>query len=275
MKRFLPTVLLCALLCAAVLHAAVPRTFTLPVSTDGGATLTAFLPEQPSGRALLAFPGGGYRQTSIGNNAQWAPFYNERGIAFFILKYRMPEGNPRIPLSDAEVAMRLIRDSAAVWHVNPSDIGVMGTSADGHLATTFTARAEASLRPAFQILFYPVITFGQGCHQGSRDHFLGRDSTNVTLQDFYSSEKQVSRSTPPAILFANEDDRGVPPETNAAAYARALRANGRAAELHIYPEGGHGWTFASPFRYHDDVVSALSDWLAALPSGQKKDADPA
>ena len=263
MKRLSFLVLL--VLAAACRPAGEPRSFTLPISPDGEATLTAFLPARPSGRALLAFPGGGYRQTSIGNNAQWAPFYNERGISFFILKYRMPEGDPAIPISDAEAAMRLIRDSAAVWKIKPSQIGVMGTSAGGYLAAILATGEDASLRPAFQILFYPVITFGEGCHKGSRDRFLGRDTANVAMLDSYAAQKRVGPDTPPAILFANTDDRGVPPEFNSEAYAAALQEQGRKAELHIYPEGGHGWTFESDFRYHDDVVTALSDWLARLP----------
>ena len=132
--RFLP-LLLAALLLAAARPASVQTTFTLHLSSDGEVTLTAFLPEHPDGRAILAFPGGGYRQTSIGNNAQWAPLYNSLGISYFILKYRMPEGHPETTLGDAEAAMRLIRENASRWHVNPTRIGVMGTSAGGHLAT--------------------------------------------------------------------------------------------------------------------------------------------
>ena len=239
-------------------------TFTVRVSDDGESTLTAFLPEHPDGRAILAFPGGGYRQTSIGNNAQWAPLYNSLGISYFILKYRMPEGHPETTLGDAEAAMRLIQENAARWHVNPTRIGVMGTSAGGHLATTLATSAPAPIRPAFQILFYPVITFGEGCHKGSRDNFLGEKASDPALVERYSSEKQVSETTPPAIIFANSDDRGVPPEYNAAAYYIAMTLKGCSASLHIYPEGGHGWTFASAYRYHDQAVEELTAWLKAL-----------
>mgnify|MGYP002624770392 CR=1 FL=1 len=110
-------ILLAALLLTALRPAAAQTTFTVNVSDDGLATLTAFLPEHPDGRAILAFPGGGYAQTSIGNNAQWAPLYNSLGISFFILKYRMPEGHPETTLGDAEAAMRLIQENAARWHV--------------------------------------------------------------------------------------------------------------------------------------------------------------
>lgn len=239
-------------------------TFTVRVSDDGEATLTAFLPEHPDGRAILAFPGGGYHQTSIGNNAQWAPLYNSLGISYFILKYRMPEGRPETTVGDAEAAMRLIQENAARWHVNPMRIGVMGTSAGGHLATTLATSAPEPIRPAFQILFYPVVTFGEGCHKGSRDNFLGEMNTDPQMLNRYSSEMQVSETTPPAIIFASNDDRGVPPGFNAAAYYAAMARQGCQASLHIYPEGGHGWTFASAFRYHDQVVEELTAWLQAL-----------
>ncbi len=255
---------LLAVLLSVAGPAAAETSFTLRVSADGEATLTAFLPEHPDGRAILAFPGGGYRHTSIDNNALWAPLFNSLGISFFILKYRMPEGHPETTLSDAEAAMRLIQENAGRWHVNPTRIGVMGTSAGGHLATTMATSAPEPLRPAFQILFYPVITFGEGCHKGSRDNFLGAGASDPTLIERYSSEKQVRQTTPPAIIFANSDDRGVPPEYNAAAYYIAMTLNGCPASLHIYPEGGHGWTFASAYRYHDQAVAELTAWLASL-----------
>lgn len=261
--RFLPLAL-AALLLTALRPAAAQTTFTVNISDDGGATLTAFLPEHPDGRAILAFPGGGYRQTSIGNNAQWAPLYNSLGISYFILKYRMPQGHPETTLGDAEAAMRLILNHAEGWGIDPKRIGVMGTSAGGHLATTMATSAPEPLRPAFQILFYPVITFGEGCHKGSRDNFLGEKASDPALIERYSSEKQVTASTPPAIIFANSDDRGVPPEFNAAAYYIAMTKQGCSASLHIYPEGGHGWTFASAYRYHDQAVEELTAWLAAL-----------
>ena len=146
MHRFLSLVVLLM----ACMPMFAQREFTLPVSADGEATLTAFLPAQPSGRAIVAIPGGGYRSTSIGNNAQWAPLYNELGISYFILKYRMPQGNPSVTISDGETALRIVRDSAARWGINPRDVGVMGTSAGGHLATWLATSAEEGLRPAFQ-----------------------------------------------------------------------------------------------------------------------------
>ncbi|MBP5398732.1 MAG: alpha/beta hydrolase [Bacteroidales bacterium] len=260
MHRFLSLVVLLM----ACMPMFAQREFTLPVSADGEATLTAFLPAQPSGRAIVAIPGGGYRSTSIGNNAQWAPLYNELGISYFILKYRMPQGNPSVTISDGETALRIVRDSAARWGINPRDVGVMGTSAGGHLATWLATSAEEGLRPAFQILFYPVITFGEGCHQGSRDNFLGAEAGDPDKVARYSTQNRVSAATPPAIIFANSDDRGVPPEFNSVPYYVAMVLNGCNASLHLYPEGGHGWTFARPYRYHDQVVDELTAWLDAL-----------
>lgn len=235
--------------------------FTIALTSDSAATLTAFLPEQPTGRSLMAIPGGGYKQTSIANACLWAPFFNELGYAFFILKYRMPEGDRTIPIGDAEKALRIIRDSAEQWHIRAGETGIMGSSAGGHLATTIVCHSDSAIRPAFQVLFYPVITFGYGCHKGSRDRFLGKDNTDKTLVQKYSSEQQVAANTPPAIIFTCSDDRAVPTVYNSVAYYSAMTLKGCDATLHVYPKGGHGWKYTSDFGYREQILSELSQWL--------------
>lgn len=261
---FFRPLLAAALLLGGMLPGAAQRTFSVNISDDGEAVLTAFLAENPDGRAMLAFPGGGYSSTGIGNNALWAPLCDSLGISLFILKYRMPKGDPSVTLGDAEASMRLIREHAAEWGVDPAKIGVMGTSAGGHLASMLATCGPQELRPAFQVLFYPVITFGEGCHAGSRDNFLGAGSSDPELLKRYSAENHVTAQTPPALIFANTDDRTVPPEYNAVAYYVAMKRCGASAALYIYPEGGHGWNFATALRYHDQVVDELTAWLQAL-----------
>ncbi len=105
---------------------------------------------------------------------QWAEFFNKQGIAFFVLKYRMPNGDRTIPLGDAYQAIRTVRDSASIWHINPQDVGIMGFSAGGHLASSVSTHAEYAARPDFSILFYPVISMDERItHKGSCVNFPG------------------------------------------------------------------------------------------------------
>lgn len=240
------------------------QNFIIPLSDDGEANLYAFLPEQPTGRAIVAIPGGGYKNTSIDNYIPWAKEFNEMGITFFCVKYRMPEGDRTIPIGDAEAAFKMVRDSASVWNINPKDIGVMGASAGGHLATTIVTHSEEALRPNFQILFYPVITFGEGCHKGSRDRFLGEGKDDEKLIAEYSNEKQVTKANPPAIILVNSDDKTVPPIENSIAYYEAMLRHHCNASLHVYPSGGHSRTYNPENPFHEAIVNEVKTWLNRL-----------
>ena len=134
------------------------RKFRLSLSADGEAQLFAYLPSSPTGRAVVDCPGGGYAHLAMEHEGhQWADYFNRQGIAFFVLKYRMPHGDRSLPIGDAEAAMRLVRDSAAVWGINPHDVGIMGFSAGGHLASTLSTHAPLAARPDFSILFYTLL----------------------------------------------------------------------------------------------------------------------
>ena len=148
---------------------------TLKNSSDGQSELTCYLPKNPSGRAVVDCPGGGYSHLAMDHEGhQWAEYFNKQGIAFFVLKYRMPYGNRNIPLSDAYQAIRTVRDSSAVWKINKEEVGIMGFSAGGHLASSVSTHAETAVRPNFSILFYPVISMDERIsHKGSCVNFLG------------------------------------------------------------------------------------------------------
>ena len=244
------------------------RQFTLDLTPDGAAQMVVYLPQEPSGRGVVCCPGGGYAVLSNSHEgALWAPFFNERGIAFALVNYRIPHGDRTLPISDVENAMRTMRDSAAVWHLNPRDIGIMGSSAGGHLASTIATHTPYALRPDFQILVYPVITMGRGTHQGSLDGLLGEGQNDPELVRLYSNQFQVrSHLTPPAFIVLANDDALVPPVPNAIAYYSAMRNAGNSCALHIYPSGGHGFGFLPFFAYHDQMVSDLSAWLDKLPA---------
>ena len=187
-------------------------------------SLRVFLPapELATGRAVVACPGGGYSGLAVNHEGyDWAPYFNKQGIALIVLKYRMPKGDRTLPISDAEAAMKMVRDSADVWNLNPNDIGIMGSSAGGHLASTIATHAPEALRPNFQILFYPVITMDKSfTHMGSHDNLLGKDAS-ADLEKEFSNEKQVTKETPRAFIVYSDDDKVVPP-ANGVNYYLAL-----------------------------------------------------
>ena len=215
------------------------------------ATLTVHLPKSPTGVAMVICPGGGYRGKVTGAEghgiAQWL---NQTGIVGVVLEYRLPNGNPFLPLADAQRAIRTVRAMASEWKVDSAKIGIIGFSAGGHLAATagthFDGGSEAaedpverlSSRPDFMVLVYPVVTMGQGRHAGSTKALLGDSPTEEAILNF-SNEKQVSAKTPPAFLAHALDDKIVPPENSANFYS-ALRAVNVAAEYLELPSGGHG-----------------------------------
>ena len=244
------------------------REFKLPLTPDGAAELVVYLPENPTGRAVVACPGGGYAVLSnTHEGAAWHEFFNGKGIAFALVNYRIPHGDRTLPISDAEQAMRVMRDSAARWQLNPRDIGIMGSSAGGHLASTIATHTPYETRPDFQILIYPVITMGPGTHQGSLDGLLGDQQKDQELVRLYSNELQVkSHLTPPAIIILADDDALVPPVPNAIAYYTAMRNAGNSCSIHIYPSGGHGFGYMPFFAYREQMLSDLSAWLDKLPA---------
>ena len=234
-------------------------------------SLRVFLPapELATGRAVVACPGGGYSGLAVNHEGyDWAPYFNKQGIALIVLKYRMPKGDRTLPISDAEAAMKMVRDSADVWYLNPNDIGIMGSSAGGHLASTIATHAPEALRPNFQILFYPVITMDKSfTHMGSHDNLLGKDAS-ADLEKEFSNEKQVTKETPRAFIVYSDDDKVVPP-ANGVNYYLALNKKGVPSVLHIYPTGGHGWGIREDFLYKSEMQNELTSWLRSFKAPRK------
>lgn len=234
-------------------------------------SLRVFLPapELATGRAVVACPGGGYSGLAVNHEGyDWAPYFNKQGIALIVLKYRMPKGDRTLPISDTEAAMKMVRDSADVWNLNPNDIGIMGSSAGGHLASTIATHAPEALRPNFQILFYPVITMDKSfTHMGSHDNLLGKDAS-ADLEKEFSNEKQVTKETPRAFIVYSDDDKVVPP-ANGVNYYLALNKKGVPSVLHIYPTGGHGWGIREDFLYKSEMQNELTSWLRSFKAPRK------
>ncbi len=219
-------------------------------------------PEFATGRVVIACPGGGYGSLAYHHEGyDWAPYFNKQGIALVVLKYRMPNrGHKEVPFSDVEETLRIVKDSAKVWNINPYDIGIMGSSAGGHLAATVATHISSDLRPDFQILFYPVITMDKKyTHMGSHDNLLGKEAT-IELEEAYSNEKQVTKDTPRAFIVYSDDDKVVPP-VNGVNYYLALHEKGVPATLCIFPSGGHGWGIKEDFLYNQLMLNALTAWL--------------
>ena len=265
MKRIFSLAAVFAAVLAATAQTA--RTFTVNITPDGKANMQVFLPENPSGRAIVDCPGGGYTHLSMQNEGtDWAKYFNQRGIAFCVLTYRMPKGDRTVPMSDAQNAIRMVRDSASVWKINPYDVGIMGFSAGGHLASTTATHAPIETRPNFQILFYPVISMNERVtHKGSVVGFLGDSRSDEKLVEAFSNDKQVRKhETPPAIVIMAADDKAVPPLTNGLPYYSALCRAGIPSALHVYPAGGHGFGFKTTFACHDLMLCELGTWLDQL-----------
>ena len=218
---------------------------------DAEAWLTVHRPAKPNGTAIVICPGGGYRIQVVGAEGHGiAAWLNRHGITGAVLEYRLPAGRSRVPLLDAQRALRTVRANAKNWDLDPARIGIMGFSAGGHLASTAGThfdggQADAadpvqrvSCRPDFMILVYPVITMGDKGHPGSRNNLLGKNP-DARLLKLYSNEKQVTANTPPTFLAHAKDDQPVPPE-NSRMFHEALRANKVASRYLELPSGGHG-----------------------------------
>ncbi len=230
------------------------------------AKVRIFLPSEKenTGRAVVICPGGGYTHLAMDHEGyQWGEFFQNQGITAVVLKYRMPHGNPDVPVADAEQAMKLVRMNAQAWHINLNEVGIMGFSAGGHLASTIATQSKGDARPDFQILFYPVISMMDGLgHQGSHDNFLGK-KVKKKVEQKYSSDMHVTRTTPRALILLSDDDTVVPP-ANGVNYYMELYKNDVPGSLHVYPGGGHGWGSRIGFRYHEEMMMDLKAWFRSF-----------
>ena len=262
MKRWM---LFGLLLVGMTAQAQTARKFTLDLTDDGKAQMVCFLPETPSGKAIVGVPGGGYSMLSNTHEGYLASdWLNQQGIAYFVVNYRLPNGDRTLPMGDVWQGIRTVRDSAAVWGINPHDVGIMGFSAGGHLASVISTHSEFDLRPDFTILFYPVISMDERVsHKWSCLNFLGEEGQkNPDLVRDFSTMNAVRRHlTPPAIIITANDDRLVPFVTNGLEYYKAMRNAGNECTVHVYPTGDHGFGFGPWFKYHDQLLTDLGNWL--------------
>jgi acetyl esterase/lipase len=240
-------------------------------------TLTPFWPDpaKATGAAIVICPGGGYGGLAAHEGSDYALFLNHHGIAGFVLKYRLGSAGYRHPamLNDVNHAIRTVRANAVQWRLDPKRIGVMGSSAGGHLASTAVTQfdagkpdaadpiARASSRPDLGILCYPVISMGAVTHQGSRNNLLGKDPS-PELVKLLSSELQVTKETPPCFVWHTWEDKGVKIE-NALSFVAALQASGVRFDFHVYEKGGHGIGLGVR-DFTPEKAGLLHPWTSAL-----------
>jgi len=238
-------------------------------------TMTVFRPavDRPNGTAVIIAPGGGYVRLSTDREGeQYAAWLSTLGITSFVLKYRMAEFGHPAPLQDVLRAVRLVRQNAAQYRIQPDRIGVMGSSAGGHLAAsagtlfdhplgrTGTTLDKVSARPDFLMLMYPVITMdAPAVHAGSRKALLGANPSAESLQ-LMSVEKQVTANTPPTLLIHTQEDQAVPVENSILFYQALTRAK-VPAEMYLFEHGSHGMGMKAGLGTASNWPKRAEEWL--------------
>ncbi len=261
------------------------RTDILRISKVQTPTLAVFLPpkEIATGQAMLIFPGGGYSILAYDwEGTDIAEYFNKKGIACFVVKYRLPSDETQtnkhyVPLIDAQRAIRMVRSRAEEWGVAENKIGVIGFSAGGHLASTLGTKFDkkvyepidtidqVSARPDFMVLMYPVITMAEYTHAGSRDNLLGKNASKQRIVEF-SSELHISKDTPPAYLVHAMDDTVVP-RNNSEYYwgsSSVEREGNSKGALYLYETGGHGFGLAQDDQVLRKWPINVLEWINSL-----------
>jgi acetyl esterase/lipase len=242
------------------------------------AIMYVYLPEksQNTDAAVLLCPGGGYIHEAMSHEGyEIAEWLKAKGIAGIVLKYRLPNGHDSVPSSDARQALRIIRQHAAEWGIDPAKVGIAGSSAGGHLATTVGTRfdfgdknaadpvARFSSRPDFMLLLYPVVSFREDVgHMGSRQNLIGSGNDWAKAKQ-YSNELFVTKETPPTFFVLADDDKTVIPQ-NSIDFYLAMKKYGIPAEMHIFREGGHGFGIRKKNIPADNWPNLFYDWLKAI-----------
>jgi acetyl esterase/lipase len=242
------------------------------------AEMYVYLPKSGvnTGAAMVICPGGAYKIEAMGHEGyDMAEWLNTQGVAGIVLKYRLPYGHDQIPLEDVQRALRMVRQKATEWGINPKKIGLAGSSAGGHLASTAGTRFDLgkplasdpletySCRPDFMLLLYPVITFKEEFgNMASRTNLIGTGN-NLELIEKYSNELHVTAQTPPTFLILADNDGGVPPR-NSIEFYLALKKYNIPAEMHIFKDGGHGFGMNKKNLPVDQWPILFAEWMKAM-----------
>lgn len=243
--------------------------------------MLAYFPpkEEQNGSSILILPSGGYQKLTYNlGGIQLAKWFNTQGIAAFVLLYRLPNSPDLIisengPTQDAQRALKIIRANAEEWQLSKEKVGVFGSSAGGHLASTLATHFKDiskigdnkdafSVVPNFTVLVSPVISFGKYTHEGSLKNFLGDHINKETIHE-YSNEFHVSEHTPPTILFHAQNDTSVHPMNSILFYQEMIR-NSVEGALHIFPKGGHSIGIYNKSELTDLWKNICHEWLKEI-----------
>ncbi len=256
---------------------------TTKVSLVQSPNITVYLPAKraASGQAVIICPGGGYSYLSYNwEGSDVAKMLNGKGIAAIVLKYRLPNATSNVPphlspLLDAKRAIKIVRANAARWAIKKDQIGIMGFSAGGHLASTLATQFDGGIstspdsieqessRPDFAVLVYPVISMHKTImHSGSKKNLIG-ENADTSLAIKYSAELNVTKETPPSFLVHATDDKSVPVE-NSLVFYQALKNNGVPAALHVFPKGGHGFGLGVGKGSVEKWTELCVEWMRGL-----------
>ena len=219
-------------------------------------SVSVYLPQKPSGTAVLILPGGAYGFLAWDiEGTKVAEWLQQRNIAAVVLKYRLPNDlymhkKHLVPLTDALRAMQFIRQHASTWQIDTNKIGILGFSAGGHLAASVSTHYDdfnnssylVSGKPNFSVLIYPVISSGKLGHPGSMGNLLGKHPSKI-IRRYFSLDKQVDEHTPSTLLFHPIADATVP-VINSRRYYHALMQKKIDAMLYEFKDGGHGFGVA-------------------------------
>lgn len=242
-------------------------------------TLEVFLPAKvkANGASILVFPGGGYVGLTWNQEGPAiGQFFQDHGMAAFVVKYRLPSDVTMIdksigPIQDAQQAMIIVRERAKEWNLDPHRVGIIGFSAGGHLASTlgthFTKAyvpnpSHIELRPDFMILLYPVISMDPTiAHMGSRLALLGPHPSDDQVQ-LFSNELQVTKDTPPTLLIQAADDHLVDVD-NSIRFFEALRHAGVPVDMSIFDRGEHALILIPKDRWQSIATAWIerNGWL--------------
>ncbi len=249
----------------------------LRVRNVSEAEMYVYLPEENnSGAAVVICPGGGYWIEAMDHEGyDMAAWLKSKGVTGIVLKYRLPYGHHEVPASDLKRAIRIVRSNAKEWGIDPQKVGIAGSSAGGHLASTVGTHFDTgikdssdpidkiSCRPDFMLLLYPVVTFNEEFgHMGSRKNLIG-EGNDWKMVEEYSNELHVTPETPPTFLVLADDDKAVPPR-NSVEFYLALKKNNVPAEMHIFQEGGHGFGMKKKNLPVEEWPNLFYNWLEAM-----------
>lgn len=231
---------------------------------------------------MVVCPGGGYGMCSQRESEPIALKFLEEGFNVFVVTYSVAPN--RFPTQIREVAavMELIYKNADNWNCDTDKVAIIGFSAGGHLAAHYSTMFDCKeVREVFpesksvnaSVLCYPVISAESvSAHMGSFINLIGRNPEEQEVIDYFSCDKHVKPTTPPAFLWHTAADDCVPLK-NSLLYAEALWKNKVPVELHVYPFGGHGLSTCDSqtiddmtpiFEYNAQWVSSVKKWLKLI-----------